>query len=119
GSGGVTFKSLGSTADAPVANAQQFVLSGANTFTGGVNITAGTVGVLSDAAFGDSANAINIIAGGLNVTATMSLPATRAITLGGAADRFIRVLAGQTLTINGSITGTGNLRKIDTGTLVL
>jgi len=95
-----------------------------NTFSGPVNILGGVLGIEKDESLGDTSNAINI-ANGARLTAepgnggnTFSLAATRTMTLTGASQIGVSG-AAVTFSIPGTVTGTGDIRKTDAGTLVL
>jgi autotransporter-associated beta strand protein len=89
------------------------VLGGANTFTGGVAISQGTLQIASDAALGDAANGLNV-AGTLKTTGNLALGASRSIIGSGALD----IAAGSTLTISGSA-GLSSTSLTNSGTLDL
>ena len=91
-------------------------LTGTNTFTGGVSVAAGTLRFNTDAALGNSANAVSTTA-----AATLQLGATiasssRNITAGAATTLDTN---GFNLTHSGTISGTGALTKSGGGTLTL
>lgn len=91
----------------------------ANTFTGDITISAGVVNFAADGSFGNPTNDIVLAGGGLVATGNRTLPATRDIVLSGGGDRIFRVYGGVTFTIGSAITGTGNVRHTDGGTLQL
>ena len=103
-------------------------LSGTNTFTGGVTINSGTVSVTTDTNLGTApttaATNITINGGQLNLTASMTLGATRGIALGGTAGTSISVTGSTNPAIyNGVMSdmagSTGTLVKQGPGTLQL
>jgi autotransporter-associated beta strand protein len=120
GAGTLTLRSNGNTSDTGGGFGGNLHLgNAANTFTGDVRIEAGVVSFADDGSFGNSANKIILSGGGLVATENRTLAATRAIELSGGGDRIFRVYGARTLTINGAITGTGNVRHTDGGTLQL
>ena len=108
------------------AGAGTLTLSGTNTHSGSNIISAGTLSVAGDRAFGavpGSTDADNIIfssggSGILNASGNFTLNTKRGITLSG--NGIIDVNASRTLTYGGVIAGTsGTLTKLGTGTLIL
>ena len=92
----------------------------ANDFVGDITITAGIVDFSVDTNFGAAANQIILGAsGGLLARGANTLASTRAIVLSGGGNKTFRGYGGSTFTVNGPITGSGNVRHTDGGTLVL
>jgi fibronectin-binding autotransporter adhesin len=92
----------------------------ANDFVGDITITAGLVDFTGDSNFGATANQIILGAnGGLLARNANTLAATRTIVLSGGGNKTFRGYGSSTFTVNGAITGTGNVRHTDGGTLVL
>ncbi|UPG92214.1 autotransporter outer membrane beta-barrel domain-containing protein [Luteibacter aegosomaticola] len=90
------------------------VLSGANTYTGGTAVNAGTLQVSSDANLGDAAGDLAIDNATLRNTAAMSSARTVTINQGGAT------LDSQAdLSLTGNVGGAGGLVKTGGGTLTL
>ncbi|SEN21035.1 fibronectin-binding autotransporter adhesin [Luteibacter sp. UNCMF331Sha3.1] len=79
------------------------VLNGANTFSGDVNVTGGTLGIKDDAALGAAGNGV-ILANGTGLTVAGSLAATRKVTIAGTAAVFSGGNAGAA-----TITGPGGV----------
>ncbi|WP_448474141.1 autotransporter-associated beta strand repeat-containing protein [Martelella sp. FLE1502] len=93
------------------------VLGGANSFTGTVYVTAGTLSVGSDGNFGDAANKISIAAATLDVTAGFT--SARDVTLAASGSTINIASSAATLTANGVFSGPGDLNLTGAGTLVL
>lgn len=88
-------------------------LGAANTFTGNVTVSGGTVVIGTDAALGDVANDITVN-GTLRTTATLALDAGRSLGGSGTLD----IAPGSTLTVNGAASLTA-LTLANSGTLSL
>jgi autotransporter-associated beta strand protein len=121
GSGTFTKAGLGGT----------LILTGSNTFTGGLaTFGGGFVEVSSDANLGAvpgtlKADAITLAnsgsSGRMRFTESFTMAATRGITInvGGTLGGYFEVAPDKTLTIAGPVTGGGQLRKTGSGSLVL
>ena len=105
-SGAGTLKKLGSGT---------LILSGANSFTGAIDVTAGTLAIDGASALG--AGAINLSDGTTLQSLVGSLDITNAVALLGP-DPTIDTGAG-TVTVTTPITGAGALTKLGTGSLIL
>lgn len=108
---------IGGTTSLLFTGTGKVTLTSANTFTGSVSVSGGgTLSVADDSYLGGgtSVNLSNVSA--LQATASFSSARTIALGNGGGA---IDVTSGNTLTLSGSVTGTGGLIKSDSGTLVL
>ena len=102
GSGGIDKTDLGT-----------LVLTGANSYTGGTRISGGTLAVGSDGALGAASGGLTFAGGGLRADGAFS--STRAITMnagGGTIDT-----QAHSVTLSGSLTGSGALAKAGSGTL--
>jgi autotransporter-associated beta strand protein len=120
GNGPLALRANGNTSDTGGGVGGNLTLgSSANTFTGDVTIHSGVVNFAGDGSFGAAANDIVLAGGGLVATGARTLPATRDLVLSGGGDRIFRAYGGVTFTINGAITGSGNVRHTDGGTLQL
>jgi uncharacterized protein with beta-barrel porin domain len=94
------------------------VLNTTNTFVGNIGIAAGTLAVANATNLGNANNGVFISDGAtFAVTATATFANTHAFTVAG--NSMFDIAAGTTSTIQGAISGGGNLVKADTGTLVL
>ncbi|MFM7243240.1 MAG: beta strand repeat-containing protein [Planctomycetaceae bacterium] len=89
------------------------VLGGANTFTGGLTLSSGTLQISSDGNLGDAAGAVSLN-GTLKTTANVSLGSGRAVSGGASLD----IAPGTTLTSSGSF-GMSSVTLSNSGTLDL
>ncbi|WP_273793905.1 beta strand repeat-containing protein, partial [Brucella anthropi] len=108
-------QNLGAGGALTKTGAGTLVLSGTNTYTGGTNINGGTLVAGSNSNLGDVSGSLAFDGGTLSLITTFDN--ARSVTLG-AAGGTIETAAGVNL-FSGTITGTGELRKTGTGTLVL
>lgn len=95
-------------------------LSGANAFTGAIDVNGGTLRVNSDSNLGNTANTIQFNGGTLNVGGTFTATATRTHTAN-AGGATLDIDAVQTYSLNAinQLTGSGAITKQGGGTLVL
>ncbi|WP_395736536.1 autotransporter-associated beta strand repeat-containing protein [Prosthecobacter sp.] len=105
------------------AGSGALVLAPGNTYTGTTTISGGTVSIAADSSLGTApatavASQLILDGGTLAATATVSLAATRGVTLGGGNGQ-ISTVSGQTTTINGAVTGAGSLSTAGGGTVLL
>ncbi|WP_052949531.1 autotransporter-associated beta strand repeat-containing protein [Dyella japonica] len=91
------------------------VLTGANTYSGGTDVHAGTLQVANDGNLGLAAGSLSIDDATLHTTG--SFQSNRTVGLGGAAT--INTDDGTTLQLSQGIQGAGSLTKTGTGTLTL
>jgi fibronectin-binding autotransporter adhesin len=109
------------TVSANGANTSGFNLTAANTFTGTVYLSHGTLGINSNASLGDPANALvlnvgSTLAGGLEfLTTGVTLP--RSVTIATPTRLVSNGTDGNT--VSGIVSGGGGLFKAGTGTLTL
>ena len=90
----------------------------ANTFVGTVNINSGVVNYAADGSWGNAANVITIKGGGIVATGNNTI--NHNIALSSAGNNLIfRTYGGVLETINGNISGSGNVFHTDGGTLAL
>ena len=87
--------------------AGKLILSAANTYTGGTTISAGILQISADNNLGNSSGDITLSGGKLLVTETIST--SRDVMLSSSTTSSIEASSGKTYTINGVISGTGNL----------
>ncbi|MDP9920561.1 outer membrane autotransporter protein [Variovorax boronicumulans] len=96
--------------------ANTWTLTGTTTELTPWTVLGGTLAIADDGALGNSSGRLALDAGTLRSTGTTT--ATRSITLGAGGATF-EVDLVRTLTLNGTLSGTGSLRKTGAGTLVL
>ncbi|MEM8944456.1 MAG: LamG-like jellyroll fold domain-containing protein [Planctomycetota bacterium] len=89
-------------------------LSGTNTFSGGIQISGGTLAVSSDANLGNAGNDVTFNSGALRIDGTTFNTLGRAITLSGNGTLNVAD-AGNTVNVTGAVTGPGNLVKAGDG----
>lgn len=115
GSGGLTLASNGDTSETGGGVGGATLLSGTNTLSGDITITAGVVRSVSN--FGDAGNKIVLSGGGIvdagaNTTFSRNIDVT-------ATGGVYRTYGSTTGTLTGAITGSGVMRHTDGGTLKL
>ncbi len=91
-------------------------LFGTNTYTGTTTISSGTVAINTSSSLGGGSGAVTIGAGTLDVTSTLT--SNHSIVLTNTAST-IQVASGQTFTNNGVVSGSGDLTKTGSGTVVV
>ncbi|UUY07009.1 autotransporter domain-containing protein [Pseudomonas sp. J452] len=91
------------------------VLNGANTYTGGTRINAGTLSIDADSSLGASSAHLSIRNATLHTQQTFA--SNRLVSLTG--DAGFTQAAGTDFTLNGVLSGTGSLTQSGSGTLVL
>ncbi len=96
--------------------ANTWTLTGTTTELTPWTVLGGTLAVADDGALGNSSGRLTLDAGTLRSTGTTT--GTRNITVGAGGATF-EVDLVRTLTLNGTLSGTGSLRKTGAGTLVL
>jgi hypothetical protein len=117
GSDGTVTTTINSTLSGSAGVSKQgggtLVLGGANTFTGGLTLSSGTLQISSDGNLGDAAGAVSLN-GTLKTTASVSLGSGRAVSGGATLD----IAPGTTLTSSGSF-GMSSVTLSNSGTLDL
>ena len=124
GTGGITKQGTGT-----------LTLSGNNTFSGGVTVTAGTIAVTANNALGDTTNTTTVQSGAtidfqnVNYSTTEILRSSGTIATSTGTSSFageVQLVAdsdldvdGTQLTLSGVISGTGSLNKTGTGIAIL
>ncbi len=91
------------------------ILSGTNSFSGGLTLNAGTVQISSDANLGASSGSLTF--GGGTLKATTNIVGTRNIIMTGAGTFSIPF--GNTLEESGAVSGNGNITVTGNGILIL
>lgn len=120
GTGNITLAANGDTSDSGGGIGGNLTIgNSSNNFIGNVTITSGVVNFSDNGAFGNTANDIIIQGGGLVATGNRTLPSTRDIVLSGGGDKIFRLYGSATFTIEGAISGSGNVRHTDGGNLIL
>jgi len=94
--------------------ASTWTLTGTTTALAPWQLKAGTLAVSSDGALGDVAGALTFDGGGLRALSSFTSTRNMVFTGNGIFD----VDAGAELTLSGSLTGAGGLRKLGAGTLI-
>ena len=121
GSGVLTLSgSVGGGAGSLTVGGGAVALTGANSYTGGTNISGGLVNINADAALGGSSGTVNFAGNGtLQAGANnIALVSTRPLTIASGATGTIDTQSN-TMTINGIISGGGGLAKAGSGLLTL
>lgn len=95
------------------------VLTGANTYTQGTQLVAGTLSVSSDANLGNASGNIDFEGGTLRITGTSYTSTARGVTLGAPGGAMDIADAANSFTLGQALTGTGGLAKLGDGVLVL
>ncbi|MBE1159678.1 autotransporter-associated beta strand repeat-containing protein [Dyella acidiphila] len=95
-------------------SAGTLTLDGSNSYQGGTSINGGTVSISSDTNLGDASGALALNGGTLQNTAAVT--SARGVTLGSGGGTFD---TQNDLELDGLISGSGALTKIDGGSLVL
>ena len=98
-------------------SASLLVLSGNNSYGGGTTLTGGTLRVSSDAALGNSTAAVTLSGGAiLQAASDLTLSSSRPLVMSGNGSLDSQ---SYTVTLNGTLGGSGTLQKTGAGSLVL
>jgi autotransporter-associated beta strand protein len=92
------------------------ILTGPNSYSGGTVISAGTVLIDNDNELGAASSALTLSGGTLR-SMTNNISSNRTLTVTAAS--VLDIAPGTTVTLGGTIGGTGNLTKTNTGNLTL
>ncbi|MBM4020527.1 MAG: hypothetical protein FJ288_19785, partial [Planctomycetes bacterium] len=92
------------------------LLTGTNTFTGGVAVNEGILSISKAAALGDAGNTVTLAGGTLNATQSMTLAYPMAVTAPGSA---LSADAGKRMVVTGAVSGAEGLQKTGDGTVYL
>ncbi len=122
--GNISFNVAGNTSDGGGGDGTSFAMYNTGAFTGTLVVNTGLIRAPGDAAFGDTANVIQLnAASGQSagiVGNGLTLPSTRSIQLTQAGGNSVfRVWSANTFQVDGQISGAGNLVKTDGGTAIL
>uniref|UniRef100_UPI004039C8D5 autotransporter-associated beta strand repeat-containing protein n=1 Tax=Variovorax sp. BK018 TaxID=3450241 RepID=UPI004039C8D5 len=93
------------------------VLGGSNSYAGGTTVRSGILQISSDANLGAATGKL-ALQNGATLRVTGDATSARAVSVGAGSNSF-EIAAVRTLTLNGSISGAGSLRKTGAGTLRL
>lgn len=96
------------------AGSGTLTLTGVNTYSGGTDITEGTIAVASDASLGTGGLTFSGLGGTLRALASFATAKTIALDAGGAIDTN-----GFDVALDGAISGPGRLSKVGAGLLAL
>ena len=107
---------LGGSAAVTKSTSGEVTLTGANSFTGGINLNEGIVAINGDGALGTANGAVNMNGGTLKGQAAITLGSGRTITLG-TSGGYVSNGYNQSWTINSKLTGEGFIGfNYDSGT---
>jgi autotransporter-associated beta strand protein len=117
GAGGLTVAANGDLSATGGGSNSDLTLSGINTFTGDLTVTAGLVTWTTEDSFGNAANKIVLNGGGL-LTTVAAATLNRDIVIGPAGGT-LRTYGSTTLTLNGVISGSTTINRTDGGNIIL
>lgn len=117
GAGGLTIAAHGDTSDTGGGSNSELELAGISSFTGDLTITSGVVSFIDDDSFGGAGNRIILNGGGLlDPNRNLNINNDVEILAGGGV---IRSYGAASTLLNGTLSGSGMLRKTDTGILII
>jgi len=89
------------------------ILTNTNTYSGGTNISAGTLSISSDGNLGDASGRLDLSGGTLNVIPSLTIPRS------GSFSNASTITSGSSVTFTGNFNGAGSVTFSGGGTLTL
>ena len=101
-----------------VGTGTQYFTNTSNSYAGGTIVAGGTLSITADGVLGATSGTLTLSGGTLQAGAPLSIDASRVVVMGTGAVGTIDT-NGNAVSIPGTFTGSGSLRKIGSGTLTL